>query len=257
MPLVPDEPGSTSHHILTSPPERQVTRSTPSSTVHSRETSTVRGRALDPSALAPATLQPRNQSKRRRGQSHSKSPETASVRPSPGSDAPLLERKPSNSYGHHRQTSIVHGIQHSRNPSFAASTTSTSPLSPELIASLSRSGGGAELDITGITKLDFPDMHSAHQSPSGSGPAIYDNPPQGMLSTIEDRDTDDVQGSASPVSVAHRRMNSAGKPWREGSHSRSHSRNAQGESKTVGEYALHHLFNSVSQGSTGKVPGSR
>ncbi|KAL4806756.1 cell morphogenesis N-terminal-domain-containing protein [Aspergillus unguis] len=237
MPLAPDDPVSTSHHTFSTPPERQVTRSTPTSTVHSREPSTVRGRVLDPSALAPATFQPRSQSKRRRGHSHSKSPETSSVRPSPGNDAPLLERKPSNSYGHHRQTSIVHGIQHSRNPSFAASTTSTSPLSPELIASLSRSGG-AEQDIPGMGRLDFSDMHSIHQSPSGNGPT------QGMLSTIEDRDTDDVPDGASPVSVAHRRMNSTGKPWRERSHSRSHSRNIQGEAKTVGEYALHHLFNS-------------
>ncbi|KAL4949796.1 cell morphogenesis N-terminal-domain-containing protein [Aspergillus filifer] len=237
MPLVPDDPVSTSHHNLSSPPERLVTRSTPSSTVHSRETSAVRGRALDHSALAPATLQPQG---KRRGHSHSKSPETGSVRPSPGNDAPL-ERRPSNSYGHHRQTSIVHGIQRSRNPSFAASTTSTSPLSPELIANLSRSGG-AEQELTGIGRLDFTDMHSAHQSPSVNGTANHNA--QGMLSTIEDRDTDDVPDGASPVSVAHRRMNSAGKPWRERSHSRSHSRHLPVESKTVGEYALHHLFNS-------------
>ncbi|KAL4946812.1 hypothetical protein BDV06DRAFT_181599 [Aspergillus oleicola] len=237
MPLVPDDPVSTSHHNLSSPPERLVTRSTPSPTVHSRETSAVRGRALDHSALAPATLQPQS---KRRGHSHSKSPETASVRPSPGNDAPL-ERRPSNSYGHHRQTSIVHGIQHSRNPSFAASTTSTSPLSPELIANLSRNGG-ADQEIAGSGRLDYTDMHSAHQSPSANGTANHNA--QGMLSTIDDRDTDDMPDGASPVSVAHRRMNSAGKSWRERSHSRSHSRHLPIESKTVGEYALHHLFNS-------------
>ncbi|KAL3454304.1 cell morphogenesis N-terminal-domain-containing protein [Aspergillus insuetus] len=237
MPLVPDDPILTSHHNLSSPLERLATRSTPSSTVHSRETSAVRGRALDPSALAPATLQPQGN---RRGHSHSKSPETTSVRSNPGYDAPL-ERRPSNSYGHHRQTSIVHGIQHSRNPSFAASTTSTSPLSPELIASLSRSGG-VEQEGAGSGRLEHPDMHSSHQTPPANGTASHNL--QGMLSTIEDRDTDDVQDGASPVSVAHRRMNSAGKPWRERSHSRSHSRHHQSESKTVGEYALHHLFNS-------------
>ncbi|KAL3475497.1 cell morphogenesis N-terminal-domain-containing protein [Aspergillus californicus] len=235
MPLLPDDPISTSHHNLSSPPERLVTRSTPASTVHSRETSAVRGRALDPSAKAPATLQPQSN---RRG--HSKSPETSSVRPSPGYDTPL-ERRPSNSYGHHRQTSIVHGVQHSRNPSFAASTTSTSPLSPELIASLSRSGG-VEQEVAGIARLDHPDMHLNHQASPGSGTVSHN--PQGMLSTIEDRDTDEVPDGASPINVAHRRMNSNGKPWRERSHSRSHSRTIQGESKTVGEYALHHLFNS-------------
>ncbi|KEY74238.1 hypothetical protein S7711_00396 [Stachybotrys chartarum IBT 7711] len=48
-------------------------------------------------------------------------------------------------YGHHRQTSIVHGIQHSRNGSLASST--SSPLSPQMIAA---AGVG----------LDRPDMQS-------------------------------------------------------------------------------------------------
>ncbi|KAH7328349.1 cell morphogenesis N-terminal-domain-containing protein [Stachybotrys elegans] len=48
-------------------------------------------------------------------------------------------------YGHHRQTSIVHGIQHSRNGSIASST--SSPLSPQMIAA---AGVG----------LDRPDMQS-------------------------------------------------------------------------------------------------
>ncbi|KAL2869226.1 putative cell morphogenesis protein (PAG1) [Aspergillus lucknowensis] len=234
MPLVPDDSISTSHHNISSPAERLGTRSTPSSTVHSRETSAVRGRALDPSALAPVTLQSQST---RRGHSHSKSPETSSVRPSPGYDAPL-ERRPSNSYGHHRQTSIVHGVQHSRNPSFAASSTSTSPLSPELIASLSRSG----VEQEGAGRLEHPDMHSNHQNPPLNGTASHNS--QGILSTIEDQDTEDGQDGVSPASVAHRRMNSTGKQWRERSHSRSHSRHPQSESKTVGEYALHHLFNS-------------
>ncbi|KKK25189.1 cell morphogenesis protein, partial [Aspergillus rambellii] len=236
MPLIPDDPSSTSHHNLSSPPERLVTRSTPSSTVHSREASAVRGRAPDPSALAPATLQPQNN---RRCQSHSKSPETSSVRPSAGYDAPL-ERRPSNSYGHHRQTSIVHGIQHSRNTSFAASSTSTSPLSPEIIATLSRSGAAEPEASVGLGRLEQSDMHSNLQAPAGNG---ANHTLQGMLSTIEDRDTDEVPDGTSPVNPAHRRMNSAGKPWRERSHSRSHSKHLA-ESKTVGEYALHHLFNS-------------
>lgn len=238
MPLIPDESGPASHHIIASPPERLVTRSTPSSTVHSRETSAVRGRPADPSALAPSSLQPQNT---RRGHSHSKSPETSNGRPSAAAyDAPL-ERRPSNSYGHHRQTSIVHGIQHSRNPSFAASTTSTSPLSPELIASLGRSGGGGESDSAAHSRHDQSDMNSSYQSSGGN---TSSHSLTGTLSTIEDQDTEEV-GSHSPANPVHRRMNSSGKPWRERSHSRSHSK-PHFESKTVGEYALHHLFNSVS-----------
>ncbi|PLB44490.1 cell morphogenesis protein [Aspergillus steynii IBT 23096] len=238
MPLIPDESSPASHHVFTSPPGSLgglVTRSTPSSTVHSRETSAVRGRPADPSALAPSSLQPQN---KRRGHSHSKSPETSSGRPSAAAyDAPL-ERRPSNSYGHHRQTSIVHGIQHSRNPSFAASSTSTSPLSPELIASLGR-GGGVEPDSAAAARHDQTDMHASYQSPGGNA---SNHSLTGTLSTIEDQDTDEV-GSHSPANTVHRRMNSSGKPWRERSHSRSHSKH-HFESKTVGEYALHHLFNS-------------
>ncbi|KAG2421135.1 hypothetical protein HFD88_000751 [Aspergillus terreus] len=236
MPLIPDEPNSASHHVFASPPERLVTRSTPSSTVHSRETSAVRGRPADPSALTPSTLQPQNP---RRGHSHSKSPETSAARPGAAYDAPL-ERRPSNSYGHHRQTSIVHGIQHSRNPSFAASSSSTSPLSPELIASLGRSGGVDQESGASGGRLDQMDMHTPYQS---SGNSSSSHLLQGTLSTIEDQDTDEV-GNGTAANPVHRRMNSGGKPWRERSHSRSQSKHHYSESKTVGEYALHHLFNS-------------
>ncbi|KAF9885888.1 Cell morphogenesis protein PAG1 [Aspergillus nanangensis] len=235
MPLIPDEPNAASHHNFSSPPERLVTRSTPSSTVHSRETSAVRGRPADPSALTPSTLQPQNP---RCGHSHSKSPETSAGRPGAGHDAPL-ERRPSNSYGHHRQTSIVHGIQHSRNPSFATTSSSASPLSPELIASLGRGGGTDQETGAPGGRPEQSDMHAIYQNPINSATSHM---LQGTLSTIEDRDTDDA-GSGSPAHVVHRRMNSSGKPWRERSHSRSQSK-PHAESKTVGEYALHHLFNS-------------
>lgn len=238
MPLIPDEsnpnsaansPGPSLHHFASPPPpERLTSKSTPASAVHSRETSAVRGRAPDHSALNPSSLQHQNN---RRGQSHSKSPET--VRPAVGYDAGL-ERRPSNSsYGHHRQTSIVHGVQHSHNPSFATSPASNSPLSPELIASLRRSGGtgttsgstAPELESSVFGRLDQPDMHP-YQNLGGNGST-------GAM--------DDL-GSGSPV--YHRRMNSNGRTWQDRSHSRSHSRQHT-ELKTVGEYALHHLFNSV------------
>jgi hypothetical protein len=237
MPLIPDDSSLASHHNISSPPERLVTRSTPASAIHSREASAVRGRAADTSALAPSTLQPQNN---RRGQSHSKSPDPTAARPGIGYDV-SLERRPSNSYGHHRQTSIVHGVQHSRNPSFAASSNATSPLSPELIASLGR-GAGNDQEIAGAGRLDQNEMPPNHHSPGGNGTSHI---LQGTLSTIEDQDTGEV-GNANPASSVHRRMNSAGKSWKERSHSRSHSRQQHSESKTVGEYALHHLFNSVS-----------
>lgn len=195
--------------------------------MHSRESSAVRGRVADPPTLAP-TLQAR------RGHSGSKSPDVPTGRPA-GYDVGL-ERRPSNSYGHHRQTSIVHGMQHSRNPSMAGSTASASPLSPELIASLGR---GASFDEPGPTRLDSLDTHPNYPSPAGA-PISHGQP--GSLSTIQDDDISDAM-NGSPVSVAHKRINSGGASRRDRSHSRSHSKH-HSESKTVGEYALHHLFNS-------------
>lgn len=243
MSLIPDESSPLSHHTLASPPERWVSRSTPGSAVHSRETSaaTTRGRVLDPSALNPsASLQSQSN---RRGHSHSKSPETSGSRPGgAGYDADLESRPYNPSYGHHRQTSIVHGIQHSRNPSFAASSTSNaSPLSPELIASLGRGGGigngfgSHEQDLPAFGRLEQPEMQTSYQSPGGNG----SNP-------MEDQGPGNV-ANGSPATHLHRRMNSNGRTWQgqDRSHSRSHSRHHHTELKTVGEYALHHLFNSV------------
>ncbi|CAG8360353.1 unnamed protein product [Penicillium salamii] len=194
--------------------------------MHSRESSAARGRAIDPSTLAP--IQPR------RGHSGSKSPDVPGSRP--GYEGGL-ERKPSNPYGHHRQTSIVHGVQHSRNTSMAGSTASTSPLSPELIASLGR---GAFDEATLPAKFDPLDTHSGYSTPSGTSAASAGHGLPPTLSPIKDADRDIMD--TSPAALLHKRMNSGGKTRRERSHSRSQSKHS--ESKTVGEYALHHLFNS-------------
>ncbi|KAJ6099471.1 hypothetical protein N7467_001006 [Penicillium canescens] len=222
-PLIPDDLKSAPHHNLASPADRRA-RTAQSTPMHSRESSAVRGRAADPSTLAPTLT--------RRGISGSKSPDVSAGRPT-GYEG--LERRPSNSYGHHRQTSIVHGVQHSRNPSMAGSTASTSPLSPELIASLGR---GAFDEATLPAKFDPLDSHSGYSTPSGMA-AGHGLPP--TLSTIQDNDTESMD--ANPANLVHKRMNSGGKTRRERSHSRSHSKH-HSDSKTVGEYALHHLFNS-------------
>ncbi|KAJ5102364.1 hypothetical protein NUU61_004586 [Penicillium alfredii] len=227
LPLIPDDPKVASLHNLASPADRRGTRTAQSTPMHSRESSAVRGRAADPSVLAP-TLQVR------RGHSSSKSPDVSNAR-SPGYE-PGLERRPSNSYGHHRQTSIVHGMQHSRNPSMAGSTASTSPLSPELIASLGR-GGFDDTAVPG--RMDQLDGTANYPTPNAIAAA---HGLQGALSTIQDTDSIGAMDGL-PVNMAHKRMNSGGKSRRERSHSRSHSKH-HSESKTVGEYALHHLFNS-------------
>ncbi|KAJ5873784.1 uncharacterized protein N7529_002214 [Penicillium soppii] len=192
LPLIPDDLKSASHHNLASPSERRGTKTAQSTPIHSRESSAVRGRAVDPSTLAP--LQPR------RGHSGSKSPDVQGGRP-PGYEVGL-ERRPSNSYGHHRQTSIVHGVQHSRNTSMAGSSASTSPLSPELIASLGR---GAFDEATLPAKFDPLDSHSGYQTPSGTS-AGHGLPP--TLSTIKDNDLSTID--TSPAALLHKRMNSGG-----------------------------------------------
>ncbi|KAJ5559130.1 hypothetical protein N7535_009006 [Penicillium sp. DV-2018c] len=224
LPLITDDLKST-HHNLASPSERRGTRTAQSTPLHSRESSAVRGRAVDPSSLAP--IQPR------RGHSGSKSPDVPNVRP-PGYEVGL-ERRPSNSYGHHRQTSIVHGVQHSRNTSMAGSASSASPLSPELIASLGR---GAFDEATLPAKIDTADTHSGYSTPSGPSTG-HGLPP--TLSTIQDNDTE--LRDVSPAALFHKRMGSGAKSRRERSHSRSQSKQHP-EVKTVAEFALHHLFNS-------------
>lgn len=242
MPSIPDESSPASYHNLASPPDHFGPRNPQSLAAHSRETSGVRGRAPDPSMLTSSTLQPQQL---RRTDSHSKSPEPSAGRPGAAAYDVTLERRPSNSYGHHRQTSIVHGIQHSRNPSLAASS---SPLSPELIASLGRNGG-LDSENTGTGRPEQPGMHS-YQSAGNNGTG---HPAPRQLGTIDDQIANGAPNGSS-ANPLHRRMNSTGAQWRDRSHSRSQSKHHHPESKTVGEYALHHLFNSVSTASADTRP---
>ena len=259
MPLAPDETAM-SHHPQnpTSPPDRLAIRNTPSGLNgrHSSEPSSTvsRGRPTDPASLhlPTSSLQPQTRS---RGQSHSKSPESASNRPAGGTgqELPTVERKPSlSSYEHHRKTSIVHGIQHSRDPSYAASVSSASPLSPEIIASAnlgSHTSGAPNADPAMFARSEQPDVPSAPGFGSSQTSLM---PPS--LTPIKD---DDSSGEApGPTNSGNNHSNNGsndsrskkipagGKVRREPSHGRGHSKH-QSEFKTVGEYALHHLFNSV------------
>lgn len=243
LPLTDEASSASSHHALTSPSERLGGRTGQSSAVQSRETSAARGRMADAplSAFASSTLQPQQS---RRGQSHSKSPDTTAIRAGPGPVDTGVERRPSNSsYGHHRQTSIVHGFQHSRNPSGNSPSPSASPLSPELIASMGRLTGMDGTEGTGTIRSDSP---KGYANVSGPGALGSGDGSQGALSTAEEgKDSVDHPRGTIMVNASHRRLPSNGRTLREAAHSRSHSKHQSSESKTVGEYALHHLFNSV------------
>ncbi|KAK5660214.1 hypothetical protein OQA88_12748 [Cercophora sp. LCS_1] len=147
----------------------------------------------------------------------------------------LVDPKAS-SYGHHRQTSIVHGIgiQHSRNGSLASSA--SSPLSPQMIAA-----AGASL----VT--DRSDMNNSFARFDGEG-SMGSRPPTALSgSTAAGTHVPERSSSVAPEGrVRLERMHSgSGKPRRDHTHQHSHSsRHPKDEQKTVGEYALHVLFTS-------------
>ncbi|KAK4134259.1 hypothetical protein BT67DRAFT_462505 [Trichocladium antarcticum] len=144
-------------------------------------------------------------------------------------------------YGHHRQTSIVHGIgiHHSRNGSLASS--GSSPLSPQMIAvagagltperaemhHFPRLEGDVSLGPRPATALSGATLVAAHNIPertssAAAGDASGQNPPRGKMERKH-----------------------SGKARRDHAHHHSHSsRHHKDEQKTVGEYALHVLFTS-------------
>jgi hypothetical protein len=134
-------------------------------------------------------------------------------------------------YGHHRQTSIVHGYQHSRNGSLAS--TSSSPLSPQMIAA---AGVG----------LDRPDMQSVAIRIDGDS-GYPSRPPTSLSGNVATMDRPNAADA--PYGQTQRkpeRMHSKSRRDHTPHHSHS-SRHHKDEQKTVGEYALHVLFTSVSE----------
>ncbi|KAF2488220.1 putative cell morphogenesis protein [Neohortaea acidophila] len=171
----------------------------------SRDSSQTRGRASSASS-------PQNASFRAGYSSAAAPPQAGHGTP------PELERRPSQSYGHHRQTSIVHGVQHSRNTSALNTVQSTSPLGPPKIMA---TGDG---------------VHDLNKSPSLS--TLHANTSHSSVLPIN-RSFDNT---AAPRGIERMR---SGRLRRNHDHQRSLSR-PQGEQShiptTVGEYALHHLF---------------
>ncbi|KAK8250008.1 cell morphogenesis N-terminal-domain-containing protein [Phyllosticta capitalensis] len=148
---------------------------------------------------------------------------------------PGAERRPSQSYGHHRNTSIVHGIQHSRNTSFA-NAQSPSPLSPQIIAA----AGGANVHaLDGSMMISHDDFSDPASGINTSGSARYG---ASVTAGAEPRHIPD--GNTQIFRGPERRLERTDslRVKRDHDHGRSQSRNHQG--RNVGEMALHHLFNS-------------
>ncbi|KAF2268797.1 hypothetical protein CC78DRAFT_454854, partial [Lojkania enalia] len=136
---------------------------------------------------------------------------------------------------HHRQTSIVHGIQHSRNTSFVNSP-ATSPLSPQVIAAAA--GSTFPLDGPVMSQESITEAFTASgMQPAGTAPNGYTGTSASVIAA----------DGTSTHAVARKPESVSGRSSRKGHHHhRSQSRHHQhgSELKTVGEYALHHLFNS-------------
>lgn len=137
---------------------------------------------------------------------------------------------PRESKAHNRQTSIVHGIQHSRNGSFASA--SSSPLSPQMIIA-----AGTDASAMG-------DSTFANSLVGLAGGASFSS---STSTVVPDRSSSATEnGNYHTTQKRVERMHS-GKSSRDHRHHHSHSRHHHKEElKTVGEYALHVLFTSVS-----------
>ncbi|KAK5955796.1 Cell morphogenesis protein PAG1 [Knufia fluminis] len=134
-----------------------------------------------------------------------------------------LQRRTSNR--HHRQTSVINGLQHSRNPSFNSPLTA-SPLSPESLHNASLRNAAARRGPGLATEMDSPNGHlplSAHfHGPSIDSTLNLDSSQAGSIASIR------TQASTSRGGRGH---------------AYGASVNTQPDGRTPSQYAMHHLFN--------------
>ncbi len=230
---------SPSYHEVSSSLEPGLVGIPAAPLLHLQDPSVARGRGVEPSLNTGVNeIQPQNNI--HAASPHPQPPSAAAFRPGRGIDGGL-ERKPSASYGHHRQTSIVHGIQHSRNASFVNSP-ETSPLSTHMVTSASNMSTNGYPSNPGQKEIsDLPTEVFSFTNTSGAKQAYS------MTSTlVNDNDAPDATHSFSTPRRLER-MHS-GKVRREHGHHYSHTKthHHQQEVQTVGEYALYHLSHAVS-----------
>lgn len=150
-----------------------------------------------------------------------------------------LERRPSaTTQSHYRQASRAHGnFQQSRNAMFLNSP-ATSPMSPDT------PGSAPNVGLPDISSLTMLRRGDSLRHPSESSAITLNGSTHSPISTLaEDRDVVDMNNGTMPQKRLERTQTS--KRPRGHSHHRSQSKHQQ-EQKTVGEYALHHLFQRVS-----------
>ncbi|PNY29757.1 Cell morphogenesis protein PAG1 [Tolypocladium capitatum] len=137
-------------------------------------------------------------------------------------------------YGHHRQTSIVHGFQHSRNGSVASSA---GPLSPQMIAA---AGAGLERpDMQSVaTRLEADGGIPSRPTTALGGPVVSNSNGFAMERSASAADTSPQAAGQRKLEMMH------GKSRRDQPTHQPHPSRHRDDQKTVGEYALHVLFTS-------------
>ena len=231
-------PEQSPYHVSPSHPELRAAGGAHSSP-HGRDTSNTRGRKQG-QLNGPSTLQPLTQSGR------ALSPRTPRNNgdAAPRAPAGALERRPSATYGHHRQASIVHGVSHhSRNPSFTNS--SLNHRSPQPVAiNVPLAGVGFEASSLNTSIVDSSDIHFNGSSSSTFNGSLSS---YASTSTLGNRDLREMSDTAEN-SITQKRIDRKQSGKTRHDHSRSQSKHQnQPEQTSVGEYALHHLFHSVSR----------
>ena len=231
-----NSPNQPTYH--SSPPQAEENGfDLPQGTSQAQERSGFRGRVPELFNMTTSTFQAQQavQAHTQRSQSSA-----ASARSPPSLNNGGTERKISVTYGHYRQGSKVQGpYQHSRNTSFVNSP-ATSPLSPYPTGAASTKATLAP-EFVSLTMVH----HGSPESRSTDSPSSTVNGSMHSLTTSTLVGDQDI-GDATNITHTQKRIDRthSDRTRRDHSHQRSQSR--QQEQKTVGEYALHHLFNSVS-----------
>ena len=236
-------------HGITTSPEQPSYRASPShsdlragtgahNASHPRDLPALRGRPLPLNSTSGFLPQPQPSARAISPRSQPTNGEPPG-RPLPG----VLERRPSATYEHHRQTSIVHGVpQHSRNPSLSNST-NLSHRNPQPI-----SNGLAQTNFSGETSsftslsAETSDLYSNVSLSSTANSSMQSYSSNSTL--LSDREV--VEAADNMITQKRIDRVQTSKPRNDHSRSQSKHQNPL-EQRPVGEYALHHLFNSVSQ----------
>lgn len=150
-----------------------------------------------------------------------------------------MERRPSLTQNPYRPATKTHGpFQHSRNPSFVNSPT-TSPLSPYPGANIVGNGSAPEFSSLTMHQHGTPESRPNDSPLSATGSVLS------ATSTLPgNQDSPDSSG----ISLNQRKGDRVGgnRARRAHSYHRSHSKHhASGEPKNAYEHSLIHLFNSV------------